>query len=80
VIARLVDALPILGSTVFPAAVLLALGVLFQPQSVNRPRHRHGVRCTRVIRRLEAERARYRRPTGFASPAWTVQPREVTPA
>lgn len=75
-IARLLDAAPIWGSTIAPAVVLLAIGVLLQPGSVHPPRHRDGVRATRIVRRLEAERARYRRPTGYASPLFTV-PREA---
>ncbi|MEO3922668.1 hypothetical protein ABGB07_02115 [Micromonosporaceae bacterium B7E4] len=76
-IARLIDTAPIWGSTIAPAVLLLGLGILLQPNSVHPPRHREGVRATRIVRRLEAERGRYRRPTGFQSPLFTV-PREAT--
>ena len=39
--------------------------------------HRRGVRVSRIVRRLNAEWKRYRRPVGWQSPEWTVQPREV---
>jgi hypothetical protein len=77
VIARLVETAPIWGSTIAPAVVLLAIGIFFQPGSVHPPRHREGVRATRIVRRLQAEYARRPRPTGYASPLFTV-PREAT--
>lgn len=88
-IARLVGAMPVLGSTVIPALVLLSLRFFLKPhpappvlpRPVVRcdccPSHRRGVRVSRIVRRLDAEWKRYRRPTGYLSPAWTVQPREV---
>ena len=67
--------IPVLIATVAPVLVLLPLAVFCQP--IMPARHRDGVRATRIVRRLSAERARVHRPTGWESPAWTVQPREV---
>jgi hypothetical protein len=67
---------PAFLATIPPVVIFGAIGLLFQP--VMPAAHRHGVRATRVIRRLEQERARYRRPIGWQSPAWTVQREAVT--
>jgi hypothetical protein len=66
--------------TVAPALPLLLLTLAGQPDMSGIFRHYHGVRATRQLRRLAAERKRERpRPTGWQSPAWTVQRDLVQP-
>jgi hypothetical protein len=75
-----VAAQPWFLATIAPVLPLLILALAYQPHSVHQPQHRHGVRATRVMRRLAAERKRARpRPTGWQSPAWTVQRELVQP-
>lgn len=67
--------------TVIPVGPLLLLAIVFQPHQLFPARHRVGVRATRIIRREEAARKRslaaHPAPTGWQSPAWTVQIREL---
>jgi hypothetical protein len=52
---------------------LLLFGVLFQPPGLPARGRPHPTPARSVLARLEAERKRSRRPTGWQSPAWTVQ-------
>jgi hypothetical protein len=64
-------------ATVAPAIPLLILAIAFQPRPLRPAKHYTGVRATRparaLIARCEAEWAARPHPTGWQSPAWTVQ-------
>jgi len=72
--------IPVLIATVAPALLLLAVAHAFRPQGGRgelRWMSRQRVPAAVLIAKLTAERDAQRRPTGWQSPAWTVQPREV---
>ena len=76
-IARLIDAMPILGSTVIPALVLAWIRYILRPQGGTRWLGTQPLPVRDLCRRLEREWRAHPEWTDYRTSEWTVQPREA---